>query len=255
MKRIGYTLTETLVAMAVIAVVAVICAPLVNSFRPDEYKAKFLSIYDAIVESTTIMATNRRLYPIEEEIHINAPLLNTNDVTLDDGKTYGGLNKYCKLLAMAMGNGEEDNCSEDNFSAFLNTYRDKLKEEISFTSSNGVDFYVGTNIVKENYNDNIVSFQINVLFDVDGVGTGKDCFFTKNACTHPDRFAITIAANGNVEIADAKGRIHIKKRNSLRLNKSKDEYDDIDDIDDINSQDEFDVTNSLRTLKSIRDLY
>ena len=250
MKRIGYTLTETLVAMAVIAVVAVICAPLVNSFRPDEYKAKFLSIYDAIVESTTIMATNRRLYPIEEETHIYAPLLNTNDVTLDDGKTYGGLNKYCKLLAMAMGNGEEDNCSEDNFSAFLNTYRDKLDEEISFTSSNGVDFYVGTNIIKEN--DNIVSFQINVLFDVDGVGNGKKCFFTKNTCTHPDRFAITIAANGNVEIADAKGRIHIKKRNSLRLNKSKDEYDDIDDI---NSQDEFDASNSLKSLLSIRNLY
>ena len=239
MKRIGYTLTETLVAMAVIAVVAVICAPLVNSFRPDEYKAKFLSIYDAIVESTITMASNRTLYPIEEETHIYAPLLNTNDVFLDDRKTYGGLNKYCKLLAMAMGNGEEDKCSDEGF-YLIRKNLDNAFNNISFRTPNGVDFFVGTH-----FDQLANTFQINVLFDVDGVENGKDCFFTKNTCTHPDRFAITIAANGNVEIADAKGRIHIKKRNSLRLNKSKDEYDDID------SADEFNIHNSLRRINMI----
>ena len=236
MRRFGYTLTETLVAMAVIAVVAVICAPLVNSFRPDEYKAKFLSIYDAIVESTITMASNRRLYPIEEEIHIYAPLLNTNIVSLDDENSYGGQNKYCKLLAMAMGNGEYVNCTEENFTLSPSNYSDKL-DNISFTSPYGVDFYVGTDSADPD------KFQINVLFDVDGVGNGKDCFYIRNACTHPDRFAITIAANGNVEVADAIGRMHLKRRNSLRLNKDQ----------QVNTDDNFDHENTYLTIESIEN--
>ena len=235
MKKFGYTLTETLVAISVIGAVAAITLPLVNSYRPDEKKIKFLNVYDAVVESTKMMISNTSMYPIigggeDGKNYLNVPLLNTDEVTLADGKPYGGgVKKYCELLAMSLGdNNGEVNCNNDAYgnNNALAQYKIGNIKDVSFTSLKGVDFYI---LTQKAVGVKQVSYQTFVLFDIDGRNEGVDCVYDADDCPNPDVFVLLVAANGVVQVEDEMGQFYLKKRHSYRLNKYVPSVDD--DID------------------------
>ena len=62
-KKRGHTLTEVLITLAVVGVVAGTLLPMVNKFRPDSVKIKYLQTYDAIKNLVSDLAENHTLFP------------------------------------------------------------------------------------------------------------------------------------------------------------------------------------------------
>lgn len=48
MKKHGYTLTEVLISVGIIGVLAAVMLPMMNKFKPDPIKAKWVKTYDSI---------------------------------------------------------------------------------------------------------------------------------------------------------------------------------------------------------------
>lgn len=203
MKKIGYTLAEVLIAMAVIAVIASIMLPLANKFRPDSNKVLYLKTYDAIVESVGKMAANPNLYPVSDGsyTYAKAPLYNLQEVELIGIKYGGSAKKFCELLGFGLSATGTSTCS-DNYQE----YSDNLFDNLSFTSGNGVQFVVTTNV--EGF------YQSDIYFDVNGA-KGDNCMYS-SSCLKPDRFKVSVAADGTVVAADEAGQSYLDKRSNWK---------------------------------------
>ena len=62
MKKYGFTLSELLVAMAIIGIAAAIAAPAITKMMPDRNKSKVLKYYTTINNITTDLLSNENIY-------------------------------------------------------------------------------------------------------------------------------------------------------------------------------------------------
>lgn len=130
MKKKGYTLAESLIALGIVGVVAALMLPLMNKYKPDGDKALFIRTYDSIVEATSSMVSDKEIYRHEVSIpndpqgcvvadhncnywdYSRAPLLDDKEIILLDNtkiEASNSVEKYCNALAYHM--HTTDKCS------------------------------------------------------------------------------------------------------------------------------------------------
>lgn len=224
MKK-GYTLSETLIALTIIGVIAALTLPLAKKAMPDKEKAMFLKTYDSVVEITRTMAENKRIYPIiNPNMSLNYdkyPLYNVFQAKIGN-KSFIGPTKYCELLAYGL-NGTDVNCNAQYKpeNAYL--------EAPSFITPNGVAFWVYNGF---GYDGAKIMYRADIFIDVDGKGKGNDCIMgaglymlSKLKCANnkkPDRFKFFVSADAMFFPADLQSQKYLDTRTNPRTENEQD---------------------------------
>ena len=128
----GFTMMEILISCVVIGVLAVLLIPTLQSAKPDKNEAlhkKSTFIVERVVNE---LSSDSYLYPNNGEY---SSLSNTDNVQYND-ETHGGNTKFCTLFAsrLKLKPGSEINCKKD---------------ELSFTSEDGIDWYLPVSDFKD----------------------------------------------------------------------------------------------------------
>ena len=220
MKKSGYTLAEILIALTIAGIVAGLVLPMAGKIRPNANKMAFLHTYDSIVQLTHSIAADETFYPeidVDEGGKINYgnyPLWNIRPKSPDGNTYYGQAKKYCQILAEGL-KADSNACSNNTITPFGN--------QKSFTTPNGVDFWVNTERGKEDVNndgtDDFAIYQSSVHFDVNGIDQGENCIYNAGTCPHPDRFTLFVASDGKVVAADQMSQHYLNTRTNFRFNK------------------------------------
>ena len=206
MKNNGYTLAEILVCIGIIGVLAAICIPLVNKYKPDPIKAMYISNYNAILTALREISSNETIYPPRNDgeniDYRKIPLFNTVKINLTKDETFGGNSaKLCELLAKSMNAVGEINCPSS-----YSSYSDS-EFKPSFVIPNGTQYFVTSDIADSSY-------QTDIYFDVNGKN-GNNCLYSDN-CKKPDRFKVMVNVEGLVVAADPVGKWYLKKQKNWR---------------------------------------
>lgn len=206
MKNNGYTLAEILVCIGIIGVLAAICIPLVNKYKPDPIKAMYISNYNAILTALREISSNETIYPPrnkgENIDYRTIPLYNIAKINLTKDETVGGNSaKLCELLAKSMNAVGEINCLSS-----YSSYSDS-KFKPSFVIPNGTQYFVTSDIADSSY-------QTDIYFDVNGKN-GNNCLYSDN-CKKPDRFKVMVNVEGLVVAADPVGKWYLEKQKNWR---------------------------------------
>ena len=194
MKKLGFTLSELLVAIGVVAVGAALVAPKISNIVPDKNKIKVINCYNKINE------INQKL--------LNAPDLYTSKYEYDeDSKDFRKL-KYFGFADTTVSLRYKND--PKNFE-----YKDKYKYPNLFSlmlidelyPNGGMDF--GSNskieIGKQIFDTNNTPFTatIYLILYIDGKDKSKNCSYDGNKCKKPDIFKFKVDESGNVTAGDA----------------------------------------------------
>ena len=153
MKRKGFTLSEVLISVGIVGIIAAIMLPMVNKYRPDENKIKYLKAYNSLMELMPVVVNNRKAYPLmnsEDGVVYNEyPLLNTTASIEIDGKKYSGVEKFCRLVAMGMNTTGTISCPSTYDTSAIPDFQP------SFETVDGTQFMIQTSITSGTYKSDI----------------------------------------------------------------------------------------------------
>ena len=219
MKKSGFTLAEVLISLCIVGILAAIMMPMVNKYRPDENKIRFLQMYQTLGETIPAIANSQKAYPIVDgSLNYNdAPLMNVDAKINVEGEEISGVTKFCRLLAMGLNTTGTISCPKD----FLEP--DKFVFTPSFTTDNGIQLMVQTKR-SLNTGTGLGEYVSEVYIDVNGVGNGNDCFATTEACKEPDRFKLGVSADGSIKPLDARAKDYIKTKANWKKNNDQISY-------------------------------
>ena len=216
----GYTIAELLITLGIIAVISALLGVAIVKLKPDSDKVMYLKQYDAVMNVTSEIVNNSRLYPTCQDSEnttgeenwdcTKRPLFNIAQ-TNAGGKSVEGIGKYCDLLAMML-SGKK---LADNSCSLNPTYADG-KWTPTFTTKNGSEWLVSTSrsTFGDAENGYSASYQTEVYFDLNGA-KGPNCLYNKDKCKKPDRFKLLVAADGTVIVADPMGQAYVNTRKNL----------------------------------------
>ena len=90
MKKTGFTLTELLITIAIIGVVAALSAPVVTNLTPDKNKMMFMKNYNEVVAITEKLLSDPELYQTQYAIAQTGGVDIDGDGTIDfqEGQKY-----------------------------------------------------------------------------------------------------------------------------------------------------------------------
>lgn len=222
MKKQGHTLAEVLISIGVIGVLAALMLPMVNKYKPDEIKVKYIKTHDALMTAVRDLASNDAVYPAINIINSNDlveysayPFLNTSDAILFGAKQrlIGGKGKLCRALGVTL-NSISGNCDVDDTN-YVSSYTEAAFSP-TFTLANGIEFMVTTTMTNIDDDTTEAEYQTDIYIDVTG-SKGDNCMWNKDSCTRPDRFKFIVGADGTFIIADPLGLYFRKTRGSWKL--------------------------------------
>lgn len=104
MKKKGFTLSEILIALAIVGSITAISIPMIHRIMPDKDKAIVLKVFKMVNEINDELINNPTLYRFEEDpqnlCNERNGILNCTTIPLDGNhSTAGGDAKYPRLLA------------------------------------------------------------------------------------------------------------------------------------------------------------
>ena len=217
MKKLGFTLTEILITMSIVGIVAAISLPALNRAIPDSNKAKVLKAYNTITNINQKLLNDPRLYPGEADcdVHVNGfrcvgvPIEWRNLVTeryhnnaLDGAITnnaFRNMRKYINLFAM--------NLEISNIPISRNLFANSTNAANFFTED-GLQWFFLT----EPHLGATISYTITI----DTKTTDDDC--TYDTCTSPekaDRFRFLVDQFGQVTGDDPLTKAYLANPNKL----------------------------------------
>ena len=178
MKKFGFTLSEVLVALGVVAVLAAITAPILGNIMPDKNKIQVLKVYKTVSDINDMMLSDPSLYPGRssdcEGLECTEFPYGIN-YTLQEQSYYWGCNKYRTLL-------------KRNLDIIEGAELDK--EE--FTTGDGIKW-------KVEYDSDCSLF---ITIDLDSSSNSVNCAYSDN-CKTPDQFTFYVDKLGTVIPNDA----------------------------------------------------
>lgn len=218
MKKYGFTLAETLVALGIIAIGASILAPSLMDMRPDKYKFKVIEQYNLLNDITEQLLSNKAIYyrlPLDDStpssVFDSNGILNQSNqnqygckglvchsepkaISGYQGNQYRGLCKYPNLVSNMMQLSNKASCNNGKYEGVA-----KDNTIWSFTANNSYEYTV------------IITFP-----KVSGTGCGP---YSSN-CKHPNKFQFNVDSMGDITGGDSLTEIYIK--NMQNIHKSDD---------------------------------
>ncbi len=203
MKKLGFTLSELLVAVGIVAVVSLVVAPTVTDIIPDKNKIKVINYYNKINEVNQKLLSNKDLFRTQyyydkvsermlieysgfADVQLNQEYWNelSNIIEWTGDYPIGQNNKYPQFFIYTLTGKVKDN---DDYNAC------KLEDGVRIKITN--DFW-NTNVIP-----NTIRFSFKL--DLDGKEKGANCSYGENGCKKPDTFIFKVDENGNVTAGDA----------------------------------------------------
>ena len=218
MRKFAHTLSEVLIALGVSGLLGAVVIPKASKFRPDTDKIKFLRVYDSIVKINDSIVYDNEAYPLEDGTYSyeDYPLFNTATGTFDGENLTPGKSKYCQILASLLAAQDNPTCLSEYEGIFS-------KDAPHFSSKDGMDYWVYTQrelkqLDDESYDE--AFYKTDVYVDINGA-EGVNCRYGEENCSQPDRFRISIKANGETLPDDDMGGYYLNNRSSFRLNRER----------------------------------
>lgn len=227
-KNKGYTLSEILVALGIIGIIAAIGAPMVNKARPDQTKIMFLKAYDSLTEAVSEIVNTPTIYAhtySKTENNIDDakiydvqkyPLLDYNmpmspDLHLEK---YSGVAKFCSLIEDSFNATPANDCSKKYAatSKFENTY--------NFTTNPaGMQWRIGPSPagLSGGPTGGTVNYANEVIVDINGDAEPNSTDGTVKR--PPDRYKFYVFADGSIEPAGKFAQAFLANRLSLQKHK------------------------------------
>lgn len=186
MKKLGFTLSELLVAVGIVAVVSLVVAPTVTDIIPDKNKIKVINYYNKINEVNQKLLNDKNLYYTQYTINkdgekeITAYGLANTEKPIDDKictlvTNCRGASKYAALFIYSLIGENKDN----PFRYTDNSYW----------------------IIKPKFNYSVIPKTVVYTISVN-LNNGKNCSYS-TTCQQPDTFIFKVDENGNVTAGDA----------------------------------------------------
>ena len=214
MKR-GFTLSELMIAMAVLGILLALVIPVIANTRPDEFKMLTKKAYHVTEQVVASLINDPQLYPdstmyCPQEEGGETCYYGFDDVssvaynghTADDIIYYEEA-KFPRLFA------EQLNIAEGYDSDDVSSNMDFPSSTAStITTTDGIrfDFYYDNSpnggadsILNEQYCWTDATSKCTLLIDVNG-DSDPNCLETDENCTHPDQFRIEIQTNGKMNV-------------------------------------------------------
>lgn len=188
MKKRGFTLTEILIAVGLIGIIAAITVPSVSNIMPNQDKLKVLKIYKTVTDINEDLLNDTSLY-LPEEINENmcTGLDCTQPPMNPDFNNIQGSRKYIRLLTNNL----------------------KLQERGSIDSgANPARFITADGNVWELSENRILTV------DISGNGQFNGCTYSLQ-CLKPDKFSFSIDNRGRLTGIDALTKAYLENPNKL----------------------------------------
>ncbi len=183
MKRLGFTLSEVIIALGIVGVIAAITAPLISGIIPDKSKVAVLKAYKMLNDVNEDLLSDMSLYITDGNCKGFNCTQRPLNPAYNDAK-YEGANKYRNLLA--------DKFNVSTISGNKITTKDGTVWTVNSTSS----------------------------VDIDINPNGKNCTYNKTSCKNPDQFKFSIdSTTGKVSGNDALTKAYLA--NPYKLNDRK----------------------------------
>ena len=190
MKKFGFTLSELVVALGVIGVVAAIASPMLNGILPDKDKIAVLKVYKVLSSINRDLISDKGLYYCQDNNQVGLECTGQPLAPSYDKDYFSGNSKYIRLLAASLKGSE-------------------------LSSVNGAQGKITT---KDGYVWEFTS-ATELTVDVNPNNDGKNCSYS-STCKKPDQFKFKInLRNGSVEGNDPLTLAYLA--NSYRLNDRK----------------------------------
>lgn len=189
----GFTLSEVLLAICIIAILAALMGTAFNHSKPDKTKFLYLKAYDALSEAVVTLINNPELY---KEVY-----------TKSDGKTYN-IENY-PMLDIGAPNDTEYSSFTGNgkFASLLGEY---LRSD------------------SKNWNGSVYNFETmpgNLKWSISPQGEGSLSDENPSTLTYNNKvdleiggksFGFCVQADGHIDILDNEGQTYIDNRKNLR---------------------------------------
>lgn len=206
MKKKGFTLSELIIALGLIGVIAAITAPLIDGIMPDKNKTIFLKAYKAIYDINKDLLNDRALY--REYKDGGNRVVGFADIGNPAVEPEGYNNekqKYGQLLASRM--------------ELLNAVTIADSGNVNFVTRDGIAWVVtqGTRSCKNNE----CTLEHTVKIDVNGSSDGSSKTYSEDQ-SKPDSFEFKVLTNGQVEGSDPLAKAYLE--NPYKLNDKKTDY-------------------------------
>ena len=188
MKKFGFTLSELIVALGIIGVVAAISAPMLNGILPDKDKMAVLKIYKTLSDTNQELISDKGLYFSMDCKNSGTIGLECTDTPLAapyNNNYFYGDSKYIRLLHASL---------KDAVLSDVNGARGKITTKDGYVW----EFTSATELT----------------VDIDP-NSNKNCSYS-DACRKPDRFQFKInSQTGAVEGVDPLTQAYLANPNKL----------------------------------------
>lgn len=176
MKKNGFTLSELLVALGIIGVIAAITAPALSNLMPDKTKAQVLKLYKIITDANRDLLNDRGAYinysdPTNTEcvgFECTNAVANPEYVDSNDDPISGS-SKYAKLMAHY-----KLDCTQIS----------DIEEEVDFFTTDQMWWFFNGQTVGNDYN-------ITITIDTNLPTFSPNCTYS-NDCQNPDTFIFRV---------------------------------------------------------------
>lgn len=204
MKKSGFTLSELIIALGIVGVIAAITAPMITSIVPDKDKVNTLNAYKLIQDTSKEILRDPSLYHCNGDTSANILTCNEKPFDVPDAyiskMTSSYSRKFPVLFAWKLGVNADDMTWNSSKGMTFKT-NDGTYWEINCNSSSGATF----------------------VLDFNGTNEGKNCSYHKTSCQKPDRFTFELGIDGmTVQGKDNLTKAYIK--NPFKLNDKKEDY-------------------------------
>lgn len=195
MKK-GFTMSELMIAMAVLGILLAMVIPTLVNTRPDEFKMLTKKAYYVTEQVVSSLINDPVLYP-DNTMYCPTGSVpgetctygfdDTSSVTYN-AETFSGNTKFAKLFAEQLNVVDTDETSGN----YIITTSDGMTFDFSTDTNSPVKtpWTVGV-APKTNYR--------NIIIDVNG-DKAPNCLETDTNCSRPDQFRIVIYSNGRIHI-------------------------------------------------------
>lgn len=214
-NKLAFTLSEVLVTLTIIGVIAAVVVTAVNSSAPKKNKVMFRKAYLTLQKAVDGMINDDYLYPSNQKYEIATGVFVSKGFQFGDdtgtkeslksGTTY--YNKFCYHLAKKFELVGAQTCSDDGVKALTKFA----------TTTDGMDWYIYTPTTSATTDFTIgtpaTAFQTKVIVDINGASNSPNCsqdtqadsFTTQpwtegtaTTCPLPDVFIFSVRYDGSI---------------------------------------------------------